>query len=100
VNAVKVLMKKPMQDWKIVTIENSLEAMQNAVDDWIETITFDSQLVAICGETGRLKGLPHCCTIAGVEFVGTVMIAGFKDAEFTDVPISMELFKKVWVDNE
>lgn len=94
-------MKKPMwPDWKIVTIDNSLEAMQDAVGGWIETVTFDSTLVAICNEEGRLMALPHCCRIANVDFVGPVIIAGIKGDEFADVPISMELFKKVWLDNE
>ena len=83
-----------------MTIDNSLEAFQDAVCGWIETVKLDSTLVAICNEEGRLMALPHCCTIAGVEFVGPVVIAGIKGDEFADVPISMELFKKVWVDNE
>lgn len=85
-------------DWKIQTINNTLEELQRLVGGYIETVTFCSDLVAICNEEGRLMAFPHCCTIAGVDFVGPVIIAGVNGDEFADVPCSLEMFERIWWD--
>lgn len=82
----------------MMTIDNDLETLQHMVGGFIETVTFCSDLLAICNEEGRLMGFPHCCTIAGVEFVGPVIIAGRKGAEFADVPMSLPKWKEIWCD--
>ena len=83
-----------------MTINNDLESLQHMVGGFIEVITLCSDLVVICNEEGRLMGLPHCCTIAGVEFVGPVIVAGKQGDEFADVTTSLDMFKKVWWDDE
>ncbi len=40
-----------------------------------------------------LKNLPYNCTIHGVDFVGTIIVAGINEDEFGDVPLSFEEYK-------
>lgn len=69
--------------------ENDLKAFQEAVGGYIETVTVATDLVIICNEEGRLKGLPHNTTVFGVDFVGTVIVAGIKGEEFASLRASV-----------
>lgn len=66
----------------VTNISNKLEAMQKTVGGYIETVTW-SNIVVVCNEEGRLKGLSNNPAIPG--FVGTVFIAGIKGDEFVDI---------------
>ena len=68
--------------------DNDLKAFQKAVGGYIETVTF-GELVVICNEEGRLKGLPHNTVIGGVDFCGTILAAGVKGEEFASVRASV-----------
>lgn len=66
---------------------------------YIETCTFASDAAIICNEEGRLLRLPYNCTLLGLDFFGTVLIAGVKGDEFASVrgssiPMLMRLFGK------
>ena len=65
--------------------ENELEAFQQAVGGFIETVTVTTDLVIICNEEGRLKGLPWNCTVFGADFVGPIVVAGVKGEEFASI---------------
>lgn len=84
----------------MMSINNDLESLQHMVGGYIEMLTLCSDLVVICNEDGRLMGLPHCCTIAGVDFVGPVIVAGKKGDDLCSVTTSMDLFRRVWWDDE
>ncbi len=45
---------------------------------------------------GRLMGLPHNCTVCGVDFVGDIVFAGVKDDEFADLPCDWKDFKMMF----
>ena len=64
----------------IIEIDNTLEALQNLVGGYIETLTVFEDAVLIFNEEGRLKGLPVNCRIFGIELVG------IDGEDFTDVP--------------
>ena len=66
------------------------------VGGYIETVTLCSDLVVICNEEGRLKRLPHCCEICGVDFVGPVILCGVKKDRFTDLPVDWKALKKLF----
>ena len=70
----------------IIEIDNTLEALQNLVGGYIETLTVFEDAVLIFNEEGRLQGLPYNCTLCGVDLVGPVVLAGIDGDEFTDVP--------------
>ena len=67
-------------------IPNELEILQKTVDGYIETVTLASDLVVICNEEGRLLANAYNCRVAGVDFVGTFILAGVEDDDFGDIP--------------
>jgi len=75
---------------QIVDIENTLEALQKAVDGYIETVYLDSnKAVMLVNEEGLLRGMspnPFASAIAGTVIVGPAIIIGVDGEEFTDVP--------------
>jgi len=93
---IKVIVKRPDSVPYSTHISNSLENLQKTVGGYIETVTLASDCVVICNEEGMLKRLPYNCNICGVDFVGTIVIAGINGDEFSDIPLSFEEFKEVF----
>lgn len=87
---IKVIIKEPGKKPRCVNISDTLENLQKTVDGYIETVSFATDFVVICDEEGRLKNKPYCCNICGVNFFGTVILAGRKDDEFADLPATFE----------
>ena len=73
-----------------IKIENALEALQKAVDGYIETLTLiGGYAVMIVNEEGLLRGMPSNLTasaIAARKIVGTALVVGVDGDEFKDVP--------------
>ena len=85
-NQILVVIKEPGQAPRVEPLfDNTLEAFQKAVDGYIETVTVAKDLVIICNEEGRLRGLPFNVELFGVGFVGTVIVAGVKGEEFASL---------------
>ena len=83
-----VLKKEPGKDPVLTDIANTLEAFQKSVGGYIETVTIAEDLAIVCNEEGRIQSLPYNCTLLGdIDLYGTILIAGMKDDEFTDVSI-------------
>lgn len=93
---ISVLIKEPGKTPRHVHISNTLSNLQNTVGGYIETVTLCSDLVVICNEEGRLKRLPHCCEICGVDFVGPVILCGVKKDRFTDLPVDWKALKEMF----
>ena len=85
-NKISVLVKEPGEAAYHTHIENSLEALQETVGGFIETVTLSDNLVLICNEEGRIWGLPLNFKMCGQDFFGTVIVAGVDADEFCDVP--------------
>lgn len=83
---MRVIRKRPGYPAEEIEIENSLKALQHEVGGYIETVTFMSDCVVICDEEGRLKNKPINCSLCGVDFVGTIIVAGVGVEDFCDVP--------------
>ena len=98
---IKVIVKRPDEEGHVTWISGSLENLQRTVEGYIETVTLSSDCVIICNEEGRLLGLPHNCRICGVDFVGTIIVAGVRGEDFASIPRSMTLrfFKERMVQN-
>ena len=94
-NEIKVLIKKPGEFPVLLTIENTLEKLQWIVDGYIETVSLTRELVLICDEEGRLKGKEHCCNIAGMDFVGTIIVAGIDGEDFGDLPVTYHDLRRI-----
>ena len=82
---MKAIRKKPGCAPEIIEVENTLEALQQEVGGYIETVSI-ADVVIICNEEGRLCGLPDNCRFVGVDFVGTILVVGRNKDEFCDVP--------------
>lgn len=93
---IHVISKRPGCPPRSVWVSNSLENLQRSVGGQIETYTFATDMCVICNEEGRLQGFPHCCAICGVDFVGTVVIAGIAGSEFADLPGDYQKWKRMF----
>ena len=75
-------------------IENTLDALQSAVDGYIETVRLvPGRAVMIVNEEGLLRGLspnPIASAVANTQIVGTAIIVGVDGEDFTDVPEDVE----------
>ena len=74
----------------VFEIENSLEAFQEYVGGYIESIGLTSSgLVIICDEEGKIKGKDYTitCKKLGIDLVGDIFIAreNHTDEDFTDI---------------
>ena len=77
-----------------IEIENTLKALQKAVDGYIETVTLISgYAVMIVNEEGLLRGMPSNLTASAVaarKIVGPALVVGVNGDEFTDIPRDIE----------
>ena len=80
-------------DIRDINIDNTLEALQGAVEGYIETITLvPNQAVMLVNEEGRLRRMyPNilASAIAGTQIVGNALILGVDGEEFTDIPLEV-----------
>lgn len=82
---MKVIRKRPGAAAEVIRVENTLEALQQEVLGYIETVTLDKDSVLLCNEEGFLMGLENQYFL-GTTFAGTVLIVGTAGEEFADVP--------------
>lgn len=82
---MQVVIKRPGEAPAVMDIPNTLEALQEAVGGYIETVTVAEDLCLICNEDGRLLRLEPNCTILGVDFVGPVLAVGVRGDDFTGI---------------
>lgn len=79
-----------LDEQKIIEIENELEALQDAVDGYIETVTLVPDKVdMIVNEEGLIREMKQntvASVIAGTYIVGNALIVGVDGENFCDVP--------------
>lgn len=86
---MKAIKITPENCVSLVDVQNELQALQEAVGGYIETIGLQDGAVMIVDEEGRFKDYPVnliASVTAGVEIVGIVLIVGTDEDEFDDVP--------------
>lgn len=91
-----VIIKRPGETPKHVSMSLTLENLQRYVGGYIETVTIGSNWTIICDEEGRLKGKPYNCTVCNVDFCGDIVFVGVKGEELTDFPVPFKDFKKAF----
>lgn len=77
---IKVVLQNPGEISRIVTVSNTLEALQDMIGGYIEMHSLSNGLVLVMDEEGRLKGLPE--NVRCVQYgtiVGTVFITAADD---------------------
>lgn len=87
---MRVLRKEPGGLWKPAEVKNELEALRRAVGGKLESFTFAEDACILCDEEGRMKGKPYNTTCCGVDFLGTILIVGTDDEDFTDLTEEQE----------
>lgn len=83
---ISVYVKHPNKEPIRINVKNSLEELQRLVCGYIESVTITKDMAILCDEDGRIKGKKYNCTIAGIDFVGTIVIVGVIGDSFTDAP--------------
>ena len=78
---MKVVRKGPGEKPRVISLENTLSALQKAVGGYIESVTFCANAAILCNEEGRLLGLAHNCRVLGIDFVGTILVVGVEGCE-------------------
>lgn len=104
---IKAIVKRADEPFgHVAYISNTLENLQKIVGGYIETVTLPHDVVIICDEEGMLKGKPHNCTILPnrtfmrQHFVGDIIAVGADGDQFADVPIDMDIWKRVYLGME
>ncbi|MBQ6621547.1 MAG: DUF3846 domain-containing protein [Mogibacterium sp.] len=98
---LRAIVKRPDEEFGHMTnVSVSLKNLQNLVGGYIETVTLgpiNPDLVVVCNEEGRLMGLDYNCTVAGIDFVGDIVVLGMDGDKFSDIPISFADWKElIW----
>lgn len=94
---ILVCVKYPGEEPRVEPLfDNTLKAFQDAVGGWIEAVTLCTDLVLICNEEGRIRGLPYNTTICGCQFYGPVLAVSSKDDDFAslkaaNIPMVLQL---------
>lgn len=92
---IKAIIKKPEDEFgRLVEIENELEVFQNIVGGYIETTGYKN-LVIICNEEGKLRGLEPNIVLGRDMLVGTIIVCGASGDEFADIPIDMRKWEQI-----
>ena len=82
-----------------IDIENSLEALQKAVDGYIEVVTLvPGHAEMLVNEEGLLREMPRnaiASIITNRDIVGPALIVGASGEEFCDVPDDIKRFIRV-----
>lgn len=92
---IKVIIKNPEDEFgRLVKVENELEVFQNIVGGYIETTGYKN-LVIICNEEGKLRGLEPNILLGKEMLVGTIIVCGASGDEFADVPIDFKKWEQI-----
>lgn len=95
---MKAIIKIPIDPvGQIRDIPNDLRYLQELVGGHIETVTLSPDFTVIVNEEGRLFNMRYNCMLNNlVDLYGTVVVVGVDGDKFTDVPITLEAWKK-WI---
>jgi hypothetical protein len=96
---LKVIIKRPDERYGHVTyISPSLENLQKTVGGYIQSVTLGLSNMIFCDEEGKLKGKEPNFKIYRPYFhdtiVGTVIVVGVEEEDFTDVSVSFDDWKR------
>lgn len=88
------IIKRPDERYGHMThISTRLENLQKIVDGYIEVLEIRPGLDILVNEEGKLRSLTPNLRLPGDVLVGTIIVIGSKDDEFTDVPLTFESWK-------
>lgn len=77
------LIKEPLDDFSIIDIPFDLNTLHKTVGGYIEcTYPFDPPFVVISDEEAAINDKPFNCTLNGITYYGTILIATVDKEEF------------------
>lgn len=83
---ITVIIKRPGEPPEVHPLfDNTLADLQREVGGYIETVTFAPDATIICNGEGLLMGLPYNCSLFGISFVGTIILAGVRGEHFASL---------------
>lgn len=83
---MKVVVKRPAEKPEVMEIENELHALQEIVGGHIECVGVIDNIVCVCNEEGKLKGLPPNFVLHGDMIVGDVFFCSVGEEDFASLP--------------
>ena len=92
---IRVIIKQPGEPGMEMMIENSLKELQRIVGGYIQVIQPMQHLAVIVNEEGKLMDLPPNIFYGGDLLVGTIIFVGVDGEDFTDVPITWDMWKRL-----
>lgn len=94
---VSVIIKNPNGKPFKALVDNTLEAFQNLVGGYIQTVpcSGETNCIIVCNEEGKLLGLPYNFMTEWDIFVGTVVFVGVDGEEFADCPLTVQQVEKM-----
>lgn len=95
---IKVIIKRPEEVvGREERIDNTLEALQEAVGGYIETLTIlrNPDVIIIMNEDGKLDGSHYNFKVPGDQIFGDIIVCGRDGENFADVPISRQTWNSI-----
>lgn len=83
---MKAIIKRPGEDAQIVELENTLDALQEAVGGGIEAVSLFTDAAIVCNRDGVAEDLGFNLRFCGVPFFGPIVIVGTVEDIFRDLP--------------
>ena len=92
---LNVIIKTPYEAvGHTAVIEDSTEALKEIVGGDIESVTVDD-IVIITNDIAKILCMPYNCRLFGIDFSGTIVLLGFEEDRFADVPLTLNAFKMI-----
>lgn len=79
---MKIIVKKADQIPEVREVENELHVFQEIVGGYIECLPIFDNVLCVCDEEGKLKGLPINFVFAGDIIVGDVFFCAENEGDF------------------
>ena len=79
---MKIIVKKAGQIPEVREVENELHVFQEIVGGYIECFPIFDNVLCVCDEEGKLKGLPINFAFAGDIIVGDVFFCAENEGDF------------------
>ena len=82
---MRIVIKKAGQYPEVKEIENDLDVFHAIVGGYIETVSLVENILCVCNEEGKIKGLPMNMFLNGDMIVGDVFFCAFDGEDFTSL---------------
>ena len=82
---IKVIIVKPNEEPRVEEIGHELEDLQNFVGGLIQYVELEDNVVLICNEEGKLRGLTPNRKVGNDVIVGDFIIVGIEDEDETSL---------------